>query len=66
MGRDDTVKLAIRSLLEVVQTGAKNIEIVVMSVDGTVTLDTAEVESITAIIEAENAAEVSLLFFARN
>lgn len=28
--RDDTIKLTIKSLLEVVQTGAKNIEISVM------------------------------------
>jgi 20S proteasome alpha/beta subunit len=28
--RDETVKLAIKSLLEIVQTGAKNIEISVM------------------------------------
>ena len=33
MDKDDTVKLAIRSLLEVVQTGAKNIEVAVMGSD---------------------------------
>lgn len=30
LSRDDTIKLTIKSLLEVVQTGAKNIEISVM------------------------------------
>ena len=30
MTREETIKLAIKSLLEVVQTGAKNIEISVM------------------------------------
>lgn len=30
MTRDETIKLTIKSLLEVVQTGAKNIEISVM------------------------------------
>eukprot|EP00842_Homolaphlyctis_polyrhiza_P001837 jgi/Hompol1/2654/HPOL_002998-RA len=56
MNRDETVKLAIKSLLEVVQTGAKNIEIVVMS-EGAVVKATEEIEAITKIIEAENAAE---------
>lgn len=36
MEENDTVKLAIKSLLEVVQTGAKNIEIVVMGTEGEV------------------------------
>lgn len=31
MTRDDTIKLTVKSLLEVVQTGAKNIEISVMT-----------------------------------
>lgn len=30
MNRDESIKLTIKSLLEVVQTGAKNIEITVM------------------------------------
>lgn len=30
MTRDETIKLTVKSLLEVVQTGAKNIEITVM------------------------------------
>jgi 20S proteasome subunit alpha 4 len=36
MEEKDTVKLTIKSLLEVVQTGAKNIEIVVMTTEGEV------------------------------
>lgn len=36
MDENNTVKLAIKSLLEVVQTGAKNIEIAVMTSDNTV------------------------------
>ena len=30
MSREDTIKLTVKSLLEVVQTGAKNIEIAIM------------------------------------
>ncbi|KAJ2998526.1 Proteasome subunit alpha type-4 [Globomyces sp. JEL0801] len=61
MSRDDSIKLTIKSLLEVriylylrkvVQTGAKNIEIAF--------LESSEVEAVTAIIEAENAAEDSV------
>jgi 20S proteasome subunit alpha 4 len=36
MDENETIKLAIKSLLEVVQTGAKNIEIAVMLSDSTV------------------------------
>jgi hypothetical protein len=38
LSRDDTIKLTIKSLLEVVQTGAKNIEISVMEKYGVVTV----------------------------
>lgn len=38
LSRDDTVKLTIKSLLEVVQTGAKNIEINVMESYGKITV----------------------------
>jgi 20S proteasome alpha/beta subunit len=38
LSRDDAVKLAVKSLLEVVQTGAKNIEISVMEGYGKVTV----------------------------
>ena len=31
MDREETIKLAVKSLLEVVQTGAKNIEIAIMT-----------------------------------
>lgn len=37
MDRSETLKLTIKSLLEVVQTGAKNIEIAVMSSDSNAT-----------------------------
>jgi 20S proteasome subunit alpha 4 len=36
MSEKDTIKLAVKSLLEVVQTGAKNIEIAVMTSDNVV------------------------------
>ena len=41
MTRDETVKLTVKSLLEVVQTGAKNIEITVMDGFGSFTVRTA-------------------------
>ncbi len=56
--REDAIKLTVKSLLEVVQTGAKNIEIVVMESTGASYLDTQEVERISAEIEQENAQEV--------
>ncbi|KAJ1923288.1 Proteasome subunit alpha type-4 [Tieghemiomyces parasiticus] len=56
--RADTVKLAVRSLLEVVQTGAKNIEIVVMTAkDGVKYLDLEEVAAVVTEIEKEKEAE---------
>jgi 20S proteasome subunit alpha 4 len=58
MSRSESIKLAIRSLLEVVQTGAKNIEIVVMDLNGYKNLEADEVEAVTAEIEKENLAEV--------
>jgi 20S proteasome subunit alpha 4 len=36
MDQKETIKLAIKSLLEVVQTGAKNIEIAIMTSDSVV------------------------------
>ncbi|EJD53254.1 N-terminal nucleophile aminohydrolase [Auricularia subglabra TFB-10046 SS5] len=57
MTRDDTIKLTIKSLLEVVQTGAKNIEIAVMESFGKVTnLDLSQIEAIVAEIEREKEA----------
>ena len=38
MSRDEAVKLTIKSLLEVVQTGAKNIELAVMESYGKTTV----------------------------
>ncbi|KAF8577239.1 proteasome-domain-containing protein [Ramaria rubella] len=58
MSRDDTIKLAIKSLLEVVQTGAKNIEISVMESYGKVTnLDLSQIEGIVQEIEREKEQE---------
>eukprot|EP00271_Cylindrocystis_brebissonii_P012073 TRINITY_DN30156_c0_g1_i1.p1 TRINITY_DN30156_c0_g1~~TRINITY_DN30156_c0_g1_i1.p1 ORF type:complete len:252 (-),score=56.68 TRINITY_DN30156_c0_g1_i1:469-1224(-) len=53
----DTVKLTVKALLEVVESGGKNIEIAVMTKDkGLRIWDEAEVEEIVAGIEAEKAA----------
>ncbi|KAJ2687847.1 Proteasome subunit alpha type-4 [Coemansia spiralis] len=53
----DAVKLAVKSLLEVVQTGAKNIEILVITKTGSRTPDISEIEDIIKVIEAEKAEE---------
>jgi len=56
--REESIKLTVKSLLEVVQTGAKNIEISVMESYGKVTnLELAEIEAIVAEIEREKEAE---------
>ncbi|KAK6922579.1 Proteasome, subunit alpha/beta [Dillenia turbinata] len=53
----ETVKLAIRALLEVVESGGKNIEIAVMTKEhGLRQLEEAEIDAIVAEIEAEKAA----------
>ena len=39
MDRDETIKLAVKSLLEVVQTGSKNIDIAVMGADQKLQVD---------------------------
>ncbi|GMP27100.1 hypothetical protein CsSME_00003250 [Camellia sinensis var. sinensis] len=53
----ETVKLAIRALLEVVESGGKNIEVAVMTKEhGLRQLDEAEIDAIVAEIEAEKAA----------
>jgi len=58
LGRDESIKLTVKSLLEVVQTGAKNIEISVMESFGVITnLELSEIEKIVATIEAEKEAE---------
>ena len=43
MTREDSIKLTVKSLLEVVQTGAKNIEISVMESYGKVTVSASVV-----------------------
>ncbi|CED82893.1 n-terminal nucleophile aminohydrolase [Phaffia rhodozyma] len=58
MTRAETVKLAVKSLLEIVQTGAKNIEITVMDSYGQLkNLTLAEIEAIVVEIEKEKEAE---------
>ncbi|KAJ4776983.1 Proteasome subunit alpha type [Rhynchospora pubera] len=53
----ETIKLAIRALLEVVESGGKNIEIAVMThKDGLRQLEEAEIDEYVAEIEAEKAA----------
>ncbi|KAJ3078115.1 Proteasome subunit alpha type-4, partial [Rhizoclosmatium hyalinum] len=60
MSDDDSIKLAIRSLLEIVQTGSKNIEVSVMGPDSILrNLTPEEVEAVVTVIEAENAAEAA-------
>ena len=60
MDRSATIELAIKSLLEVVQTGAKNIEIAIMAPRKTVEmLDAAEIERIVEKINTEKDAEAS-------
>jgi 20S proteasome subunit alpha 4 len=54
---NDSIKLTIKSLLEVVQTGAKNIEIAVMGTDSKLRiLGVEQVEKFVAEIEAEKEA----------
>ncbi|CAD6581741.1 MAG: Proteasome subunit alpha type-4 [Cyphobasidiales sp. Tagirdzhanova-0007] len=54
----DTIKLAVKSLLEVVQTGAKNIDMAVMEGHGEVrNLTLKEIEEVVAEIEKEKEAE---------
>lgn len=54
----DTIKLAVKSLLEVVQTGAKNIDLAVMEGHGQVrNLTLKEIEDVVSEIEKEKEAE---------
>lgn len=54
MSRPDTIELTIKSLLEVVQTGAKNIEIAIMAPGkGVEMLAVEEVEKIVEKINAD-------------
>lgn len=52
MDREETVKLTVKSLLEVVQTGAKNIEIAVMAPGKS--LEMLPVEDIEKYVESIN------------
>ncbi|PVU93292.1 hypothetical protein BB559_003351 [Furculomyces boomerangus] len=56
MDETEAITLTIKSLMEVVQTGAKNIEIVSISKGGIRRLSIPEVEEITEKIQAEKAA----------
>jgi 20S proteasome subunit alpha 4 len=58
MSNQDTIKLAVKSLLEVVQSGAKNIDIAYMGGDAKIVfLASEEIERIAAEIEKEKEAE---------
>ena len=60
MDQDDTVKLAVKSLLEVVQTGAKNIEIAIMAPGKAMKMLASEdIESFVKDIESEKQEEAS-------
>ena len=60
MDRENTIKLTVKSLLEVVQTGAKNIEIAVMAVGKTVEmLSVEDIESYVKSIEADKQEEAA-------
>ncbi|KAJ3103924.1 Proteasome subunit alpha type-4 [Phlyctochytrium planicorne] len=60
LDKDAAIRLTIKSLLGVVQTGAKNIEIAYMASDCVLkTLSQEEVEAIVTSIEAEQAAEAA-------
>ena len=60
MSREDTIKLTVKSLLEVVQTGAKNIEIAIMLPGGKLEmLDTDDIEKYVKEIDSEKQEEAS-------
>jgi len=60
MDREETLKLTVKSLLEVVQTGAKNIEIALMAPGKTIEwLDQDKIEQYVKDIEAEKQAEAA-------
>jgi len=55
---DDTIKLTVKALLEVVQSGSKSMEIAVMRRKGSLKiLEASEVDKIVAVIEKEKAVE---------
>ncbi|MCJ1258037.1 Proteasome subunit alpha type-4 [Lignoscripta atroalba] len=60
MDREETIKLTVKSLLEVVQTGAKNIEIAIMAPGKALELlPIADIESYVKNIEAEKQEEAA-------
>lgn len=60
MDREETIKLTVKSLLEVVQTGAKNIEIAVMAPGKPIEMLPMEnIESYVKSIEAEKQEEAA-------
>lgn len=60
MDRDETIKLTVKSLLEVVQTGAKNIEIAIMAAGQTIEmLPVEDIESYVKNIESEKQEEAA-------
>lgn len=60
MDRETVIRLAIKSLLEVVQTGAKNIEIALMAPGATIeNLPTEEIERYVKEIEQEKQEEAA-------
>jgi 20S proteasome subunit alpha 4 len=60
MDREETIKLTVKSLLEVVQTGAKNIEIAIMLPGGTLEmLSTEDIEKYVEDINNEKQEEAA-------
>ncbi|KAI4270569.1 MAG: hypothetical protein LQ337_006595 [Flavoplaca oasis] len=60
MDRDETIKLTVKSLLEVVQTGAKNIEIAIMAAGKSIEmLPVEDIESYVKNIESEKQEEAA-------
>lgn len=58
MDREETIKLTVKSLLEVVQTGAKNIEIAIMAPRKPIEmLPVEDIEKYVESINTEKAAE---------
>jgi 20S proteasome subunit alpha 4 len=60
MDREETIKLTVRSLLEVVQTGAKNIEIAIIEPHGTLMiLPDEDIEKYVDNVNSEKQEEAS-------
>jgi 20S proteasome subunit alpha 4 len=60
MNREETIKLTVKSLLEVVQTGAKNIEIAIMAPNAALEmLPVEDIESYVKNIETEKQEEAA-------